>query len=267
MVKLKHLHDKGADTLSVLDKLKKAGLVLAVGAAAGNLVGCTSSADSAPVTAPYTAEAAGDSYADKLELTAEQLERATQAAKATAVARIDAMKQRISVIDPDNKQNSVYNSNDGSLWLTSDNNRTVEEPTYNYETSTNLFYITPSQAPDGLKIKLSLSSYENCYMVNEGDYEDKPCKTGETDNYSSLTFINPNSKVFTDFLLTEDEVREYLADPKTALTRASKSETFKNAQDEVVYSEFDSVTLDGATVLKPGVKADVLDALTAVTNY
>lgn len=262
-----------------LSSLQKAGILLMVGATAGNLVGCTADADTSPKPAstsrgfaeaapePASAEVTDDQYVDKLELTKVQLDRVTEAAKATAVARIDFIKERIAETDPNNKLYSVDHYDDGSLVMASYVHTDVEQESYNLETRDDMLYTTPVQSANGLEIKLALSHNESCYMVGQDSFDAELCKTGQSDSYNTLTFVNPESKVFSDFFLTEEDLREYLASPDTTLLGASKSKESTDAQGETINSQFVSVDLDGATVLRQGTKDEILAALTNATNY
>lgn len=245
-----------------LNTLQKVGVALAVGAAAGNLAGCTVAAD----TAPKSVEVADDQFVDKLELSEDQLVRVTKAAKATAVARIDFVKKRIAQTDPNNEQHSVYNY-EGSLVMSSRERTYVEEKDYNLDVRNDMLYVMPAQSANGLEMELRLSHDESCYKVEKSNSDPQPCKAGEKNSYSTLTFINPESQVFSDFLLTEEELREYLASPDTALKEATKSKETTNSQGKIVDTQFVSVEIDGATVLKKGRKQDILEKLTVATNY
>ena len=239
---------------------------MAVGAAAGNLVACTSGASQTPETRPASTQAASDEYLKGLALTAEQFNRVNEVAKATAVARIDFMKGEISHTDPTNQRHSIYNGDDGSLWMTSDVQESVAASDYDLKERMDLLVLTPAQSANGLDLEIQLIQVESCYATASGQSESVPCDTGGKYHSSSLKFTNPNSAVFTDYLLTEEEVRAYLTDSNTTLTAALKNEESVDA-DGNVDSNFDAVELDGSTVDASGTRDGIMESLTRATNF
>ena len=210
--------------------LLKASALAAAGAAA--LSGCAGGAEAprpqptvtvtveAPPAADALHETAEADTTEELQLTPEQLTRVSDIARQTALAHID--KVEASFVD-----NGLdgFNFHHDSLWASHSGDSLLNKNEHYYDD----VIITPTQTLDGLDVKVTRS--ERAYCEDE-ENEQTECDV-PVDRWHGLTFHNPNSTIFDDSVLTIEEVREFLGDPKTVLVEAIKHDRVSNWLDSL----------------------------------